>query len=394
MPRASRSLNVSAPSSGVNGRLQALTGMRFYAALMVVGFHLVTLNNAFISNSTVVEPIRFALRNGGWFGVTFFFVLSGFVLTWSAREKDNPFQFFTRRFAKVVPNHVVTFLIAFAVAGLGAASTWEAGANLFLLHAWIPSDTSFFSINHPSWSLSAEMFFYLAFPFVIPWARRVPAQRILPIIGIVAVVLLLLPLLISLLPAGELFGPNHARSPLHGASITQVWAVYALPLVRFGDFFIGILLARGVIHGVIPNIGIPAATVSVLATYAVSLFVPLPWQLDSLYVLPVAALIAAAATTESTPRWLSGPRAVRLGEMSFALYMVHDIVLTITARLTGDESLSIGAGISISLLVLAASLGCAWLLWRFVENPANRYLRGILTRSQIPAVTTPERASK
>ncbi|UCN13634.1 acyltransferase family protein [Cellulomonas iranensis] len=72
-----------------HGRLDALTGLRFLAALVVVVFHL-SLNRFFLDAPALVDPLQGVLRNGGWLGVTFFFVLSGFVLTWSARPGDTP----------------------------------------------------------------------------------------------------------------------------------------------------------------------------------------------------------------------------------------------------------------------------------------------------------------
>ncbi|MTI46157.1 acyltransferase [Roseibium hamelinense] len=79
-------------------RLDTLTGLRGYAALLVVAFH-ISLNRFFAGDAGFVEPGKFLLSNAGWFGVTFFFVLSGFVLTWSLREDDTPGRFMWRRMA-------------------------------------------------------------------------------------------------------------------------------------------------------------------------------------------------------------------------------------------------------------------------------------------------------
>lgn len=130
-------------------RLDSLTGMRFLAAAAVFGFHL-SLHPQLLGDTQLARAYITLLANAGWFGVTFFFVLSGFVLAWSARPSDTYREFVGRRLVKIYPNHLVTFVIAFGLFGLAGASVWEATANLTLLHAWIPRDTSFFSINHPS----------------------------------------------------------------------------------------------------------------------------------------------------------------------------------------------------------------------------------------------------
>ncbi|MDQ0424073.1 acyltransferase family protein [Cellulomonas iranensis] len=374
MHRASRSADQ--PAGAPHGRLDALTGLRFLAALVVVVFHL-SLNRFFLDAPALVDPLQGVLRNGGWLGVTFFFVLSGFVLTWSARPGDTPGRFLWRRVAKIVPNHVVTFAVALAVAGLGGALVWEAGANLLLLHSWVPRDTAFFSINHPSWSLSAEMVFYALFPVTLPLVARVPRRHLVTAGAALVVVVVLLPLVARQLPVGAVFGPAHAQSPLLGASVLQVWSVYAFPLVRFLEFALGMLAARAVREGALPRVPVVVALGLVAAGYLLSLVVPVLWTLDAVFVLPVTALVVAVAQAPTPPAVLTTPLAVRLGEISFALYMVHDIVLTATRRFVPAAGLPpLGAALLVAL-VLAVSLGAAWALWRWVETPANTRLRAL-----------------
>ncbi|WGM20719.1 acyltransferase [Paenarthrobacter sp. OM7] len=365
-------------------RLDALTGLRFYAALLVFAFH-ISLSRFYLGDSGLVEPLQFILKNGGWFGVTFFFILSGFVLMWSARAGDTPGRFIWRRIAKIVPNHAVTFFIALAIGGLGASTIGEAVANLLLVHAWIPADTAFFSINHPSWSLSAELFFYLAFPFVLPLVNRIPRHRLLLIGAALIGLITLAPLAAGLLPAGELFGPNHAQSPLFGASIPQIWAVYALPPVRLLEFALGMLAARAVRERNLPTIPLGPSLLLAALGYGGSLFLPITWQMDAAYVIPVLLLVIAAAQDTSPPGIFASPAAVRLGELSFAFYMVHDIILTLTRTIVGPATLQpLPAAITI-LAAFVLSLGCAHLLWRLVEVPSNNALR---SRNPFPARPT------
>src|ERR1700755_2106401 len=82
-------------------RLPSLTGMRFLAAFLVFAFH-----------ATFALPLRDTalgvhyanlVSKAGYVGVGFFFILSGFVLTWTVRPGDSAGQFWRRRFAKVFP---------------------------------------------------------------------------------------------------------------------------------------------------------------------------------------------------------------------------------------------------------------------------------------------------
>lgn len=358
-------------------RLDALTGLRFYAALVVVLFHL-SLNRFFLNDGQLVEPLQYILRNGGWFGVTFFFILSGFVLTWSARPEDTPSKFIWRRIAKIVPNHIFTFIVAIVLMGLGSSAIWEAVMNFMLLHAWVPRDTVFFSINHPSWSLSAELFFYLMFPFILPVILRIKRNYLVPTVFVIVLSVTVLPIVAQYMPYGDIFGESHMQSPLYGYSIPQVWFVYAFPIVRLLEFALGMIAARLVKEGSLPRIPLWIGFSAITIGYSFSLVVPILWTLDAVFVVPVAILIVSIAQATKVPCLFNSPIIVRLGEISFALYMTHDIVLSMTRKVIGPGNLSLLPAIFTILLVLAICLMSACLLWVFVEKPSNKFLRRLV----------------
>src|SRR3712207_2880383 len=86
--------------------LPSLTGMRFVAAFMVFCGHAMA-ENLFGDDSVNRALVNPALA-GSFTGVSFFFVLSGFVLTWSARDDDTKRRFWRRRFWRIYPVHLVT----------------------------------------------------------------------------------------------------------------------------------------------------------------------------------------------------------------------------------------------------------------------------------------------
>jgi peptidoglycan/LPS O-acetylase OafA/YrhL len=77
-------------------RLPSLTGLRWIAAMLVFGFHVGTMRIIVEPEFKAVVDQLFTL---GLSGVQFFFVLSGFVLVWSAREQDTKWAFWRRRLA-------------------------------------------------------------------------------------------------------------------------------------------------------------------------------------------------------------------------------------------------------------------------------------------------------
>ena len=88
-------------------RLDSLTGLRWWAAFAVFLHHMSNL---------APMPIEGVLRYGAY-GVTFFFVLSGFVLTWSARPGTPASTFWWRRFARIYPSHIVALVLALNLLG-------------------------------------------------------------------------------------------------------------------------------------------------------------------------------------------------------------------------------------------------------------------------------------
>ncbi|MFF3150535.1 acyltransferase family protein [Streptomyces sp. NPDC057927] len=97
------------------GPLPSLTGLRWVAALLVFCLH--TRNLGYFNG----QARHFADWGfgAGSTGVSFFFLLSGFVLGWSARSDDRPTAFWRRRFARLYPVHLVTACIAVFVMGMG-----------------------------------------------------------------------------------------------------------------------------------------------------------------------------------------------------------------------------------------------------------------------------------
>lgn len=360
----------------VHGRLPSLTGLRFIAALLVFGYHsslALPALNPFASDD-VADGYRWLFSNAGWAGVTFFFILSGFVLTWSARSGDRPRHFWRRRFFKVYPNHLVTWVLALVLLTGAATQWWQAVPNLFLVHAWVPEFSVFLGVNPPSWSLACELFFYLCFPLFLRWIKRIPSAHLWRwAIGTAAAVIAVPALAYLLLPGDP---PMPEGSP---ASVWQYWSVYMLPPVRAMDFVLGMLMARIVLTGVRFRVKPLPAALACVAAYALSLYIPWLYALDAVFVIPMALLIPAVAMAdvEGRPSLLRNRFLHWLGEVSFAFYMVHLILLNVVRELLGpDLFFGTAAGFCVLLLEAVATLGVAWLMYVAVERPAmNRWGR-------------------
>src|SRR5208337_1415695 len=145
-------------------RLEALTGLRFVAAAMILVAHAPSLR-------IPVPPFEFANA------VALFFVLSGFVLAHAYPQLDDLAsigRFLCLRVARIWPAHAFTLVVAAIVTTACLAQPFAAPqflASLIMVHAWVPMWPWYFSFNAPSWSISTEFFFYLTFPPLI-WRWR------------------------------------------------------------------------------------------------------------------------------------------------------------------------------------------------------------------------------
>jgi len=335
---------------------------------VVFGFH---LGSAGIADEGMLGALLDSIFSQGATGVSFFFVLSGFVLAWSARPTDAARRFWRRRYAKIYPNHVMTWCAALVMAvvagkGIGAA---EAVPNLLLVQAWAPDDRIYFSMNAVSWSLACEAFFYLLFPLLHRGLTRIAGRMLWPATVTVFAAIWLVPAVVQLLPAGY-----------------HYWTIWIFPVARLPEFVAGMLLARIVREDRFPAIGIWPSVLLVVAAYVCCRWLPEDIRIVAATAVPYAILVAAVGAADAagraTPwraRWL-----VRLGEVSFAFYLVHYLALRFVGWLAGtDNSMLVEAGLALSSLGLA--IAASWVLYHLVERPGMRLLSGPLRRGSTPS---------
>jgi peptidoglycan/LPS O-acetylase OafA/YrhL len=138
-------------------RIESLTFFRFIAAAIVVIFH--------YGRGTALAKLAPGFLTAGPEMVSFFFVLSGFVLMIAYWDRDLDTKKFLRaRFARIVP---IYYLALIAVLFLEGADFEKRAIllNVSFLQSWFPPYP--LSINIPAWALSVELFFYVSFPIVI-----------------------------------------------------------------------------------------------------------------------------------------------------------------------------------------------------------------------------------
>ncbi len=349
--------------------LRPLTALRFMAALWVVLY-------TFWPNLDVSVMPNLAAK--GYLGVELFFVLSGFILSHvylhAFAEKRFSYRgFLWARIARVYPLHVFTLLGVMAL-GLAAVFvgmsidasvlSWKSlPAHLLMLHAWgFASEAGW---NHPSWSISAEWFAYLAFPLFAlaawplrkrPWAATAGA-------------------------AVFLMGLYAAFERLAGFPLTEAtfrWgALRIVPCFAYGCALY--LVYR---RAPLPRAGLLAISAAVVMVASASV---LAW--DAITVLAAGLLILALASIpDGRAGWLGSKPAVYLGEISYSVYMVcapwQILAVNLAARATGAEDkqlhVLVWLGIILGLIVAAAAT------YHLIERPARQALRAMADRRRPP----------
>jgi peptidoglycan/LPS O-acetylase OafA/YrhL len=341
-------------------RLDSLTGLRALAALAVFGRHVSTW-----FTGTALAPIGDRLLAQGANGVSFFFVLSGFVLAWSARSAPQHGAvagWSVRRAARIVPLHVLTWALAFGVIAVEGSrvSAPAVVANLFLVHAFVPKQSVYYSMDAVSWSLSCELFFYALFWPARRTLRSLPS-RLLP-----AALALCLLGTVGLLAAVDRVGPAHAA-----------WYGYVAPPFRLLEFLAGMVTAELVATGRWPRVPLPVAMALAGGAYVATGWVGFPFKATGVTLVPFIVLIAAAARTDLAGEgsWWSRCTAQRLGEWSFAFYLVHQLVVRLADRGGLATAGSAAEAVLAVAAVLAVSVAASAAAFAFVERPAARWLR-------------------
>lgn len=269
---------------------------------------------------------------GGECGVSFFFMLSGFILSYAYGEKVLARTFGQRRFilrqlSKFYPLHVLLFVMMIVMdARLGNFYSWDKmAANLLLLQSWVPSDDFYFAGNGVSWFLSDLLFFYIVFPTVFRILVSVSCQRLL--MGAVVILALYGYLAISI-PAGFI-------NPL----------LYVAPWTRLLDFSIGILLFRFYTSadGVsfrswlsrLTSVGLTcmelALVMAVVASFFVYENVSLRFRCAALFwfVLPTVIFIFVASDKLKgiVTQFLHSSIMQWLGNVSLEIYLTHCVCM-------------------------------------------------------------------
>jgi peptidoglycan/LPS O-acetylase OafA/YrhL len=352
--------------------LPALTGLRCFAALNIVFFH--------FSNPKWFGPFAPIVDNG-YTSVSFFLMMSGYILAYnySARAQSGQLKtrsFWIARFSRLYPVYLFALVVSLGM----LMEEWHARSHAqfilgtiltpLLLQGWIPMLASFW--NTPAWTMCTEAFFYLIFPVVILWKRP---RRMMPLVGL----LLGLWALGMVLPGLYLW--LHPDGFVHIDRYTDGFWIRALkftPPPHIPSFLFGIVLAD--VDGMIPRRSQRRLLLGLLGMtgiYTVLYYgdhMPYPMMHDGLMMPLFGLAILGLAGHNLIARVFGFFPFVEIGRASYCLYILHFNLWNLIHSSNIFDRLHVARfdpWLSYFLLVAAAIL-----VMIFIERPCQRWIRG------------------
>ncbi len=351
-----------APAAAPRRFRPEIQGLRSLAVLMVVTYHV------------------FLDRVSG--GVDIFLMISAFLLTLSFTrkvEEGRPLalgRHWLHRFKRLMPAAAVTIAGTLAAAWLWLPpSRWaavldQAWASVLYVQNWLlattavdyyASDDSLASPLQHFWSLSIQGQVFLLWPLVLAggaWLSRRCGWRYRAVLAVAF---------------GLVFAASLAFS-IYETATSQAFA-YFDTRARLWEFAAGSLLALALPYLRAPRpLGVVLGWTGVVAMLACGLVLPVGQSFPgsvALWPIGAAALVIVAGQTGSrlgADRLLSTRPLVGMGNVSYALYLVHWPILTVYLAVIGEARASLGAG----LAIIGASVVAAYLLTHLVETPLRR----------------------
>lgn len=384
---------MTAVARSTSAELTPLTGLRGFAALWVLVYHVWVDATP---RAITLGPLDLTpLFSGGSSGVDLFFTLSAFLLSlpYASRQIEGApppslRTFWLRRVQRILPAYYAQLLVLAALAGVFGIGAWPT-ARQFVGNLLLFTDFGPFGavpMNPVTYTLPIEFGFYLLLPLLATWLR----PRRWPWLALFAIVVTQL--------WRHLMFPHVA----HADVSLRVIAMEQLP-GRLDQFVAGMLAAYAYTRAVASGRAANARANDALLLIGIALFVallyavhysigtywdghPLLFVWHGLAGVAAALMLYASARGSRIARVLFDNAPLRwLGLVSFGVYLWHfPILLWLDAAHAFDGIDGYRLPWMLPIVLGATSLVAA-ISWRWVELP---FLRRGRPRSPHPQLTT------
>jgi peptidoglycan/LPS O-acetylase OafA/YrhL len=343
-------------------RIDQLTFTRFIAAISIVVFHF--KDSVFPFN---VAGIHKAL---GFLDVlvSYFFVLSGFILIISLGNKINLKSFYLKRFSRVYPLYLFALLLLLilllnARTPKDTLSLDKVFLSVILLQSWFESYQLVY--NFPAWSLSVEAFFYLLFPYIIFIFNKVILKW--EVIIVIVIWLVMQFLYILMIHNGYFFASYH-------------------PLFHFASFIVGITSGKvfkikyNALKKYTKHLEMLSVTFLLLILFLISSnnsFFEQNYRVGLLSPFFVILIYTISLSQRSTILLFKNPRLQYLGEISYGIYILQ-IPISILVLGLIDRTFKFSPTISFCVYLAFLLLFCVF-TYELIEKPSKKIIQKLFT---------------
>ncbi|MBB4009701.1 acyltransferase family protein [Allorhizobium taibaishanense] len=326
------------------GMLPSLQILRFIAAFSVVLYH--AGSGLAVEYGGINNPFFF-----GTMGVDIFFILSGFIISYSTDASRGIGHFLHRRFARVVPLYWLLTLAIILVALIkpnmlnSTVVTVETVVKSFLFIPFPKPNGTLQPLLFLGWTLCYEIFFYCLYALCMLWRGK--ADILCPLI------------LVALVTMHEIWP--------HGS---MLWHFYFNPVLI--EFALGIALCQIYRRSAFFQAGSDA--IAVLLVGAACL---LYWLVSNLPVHQVVApsifstLVVSGFLFWRSPKGAIASLLVMLGNASYSLYLIHpyfiQAAIKIFGKMMGTVALTAAVAVTVALTILLSVL-----IFRLIEKPLQK----------------------
>ena len=357
--------------------LPALTGLRTLLALTILMFHFTPNGLTWAKHPSVT---LYPLIDIGYVFVSFFFLISGFILSYNYAHRPGGVRkvdFWVARFSRLYPVYLLTMLISIPMLML----EWQArphgqfwaGAILtpMLMQGFFPHLATFW--NTVSWTLSCEVVLYIAFPWLLKlhWPESTP-KLVAMVLGFWC--LGLVPHTVYLLS-----NPDHLQQPVTRYSDGEWLNVLKYtPVAYLCTFLAGLTLGR--LHDAAKLeirgrmvAGLIGFALAWLAIYHVAPNVPYILVHGGLFTPVWSLVILGLAGVSPLARIFSIRPLVSVGASTYALYLLHFNVFQLLQWHHVTERLGIARAdpwVSYVFVILLAMAVRRW-----VEHPCQQAIQ-------------------
>ncbi|WP_117590313.1 acyltransferase family protein [Chryseobacterium taiwanense] len=337
-------------------KITQITFTRFVAAMAIVISHF--NKDVFLYKIPYLSEV-FQRAN---VGVSYFFILSGFIMivAYHKKEKIGYADYYRNRFARIYPLYVVGLLLLWFTREEKFVFT-DILLYLFGLQSWIPGKAMV--LNFPGWSISVEFLFYLLFPFLYNYLYSKKNKSIWVITILIWI-------------TTQIFSNLYMNSGFYRGPHTESHDfITYFPLLHINEFLIGNLAGLFFIKNHQQKDFDFSISLIFIAILLCLIFVPLYFHNGLMGVLFIPLIILISRNNGVLTKVFALKPLEYLGEISYAIYITHIPVLYILRKLIWKKyifDIDVMFGIYMVFLLL-----CSALFYQIIESPAREFLRKI-----------------